>query len=105
MSSSLKTSKNKLIAKTIFFGAVTAAIYAAAFSNADLLMSVFTRGGYYAAFPIATVFAVSFAHGSFSNSLWSMLGVEAVTKQTQPRAEKAGKRPSQRQRPRLRMSV
>lgn len=105
MSSISKSNKSKLIGKTLFSGALTVALYAAAFTNSEWLMGLFTRGGYYAAFPIATVFAFSFAHGSFSSNLWSALGIEALKTQPRPRVEKATKRPSQKQRPRVRLSV
>ncbi len=105
MTLSLASGKKKLIGKTLFYGAITGALYAAAFSHADFLMAVFSKGGYYAAFPIATVFAFSFAHGSFSSNLWSALGIEAEKTRTQPRPEKVVRKTSQRPRPRLRMSL
>lgn len=105
MSTISKSNKSRLIGKTLFSGAITVALYAAAFTNSEWLMGIFTRGGYYAAFPIATVFAFSFAHGSFSSNLWSALGIEAIQTQRQPRMEKATKRPTQKQRPRMRLSV
>jgi hypothetical protein len=43
-------------------------------------MSNFTRGGWYAAMPIATVFVFSFVHGAFASHLWSLLGIEAMKK-------------------------
>jgi len=73
-------SKKKPIGKTIGYGAVTAALYAAVFMNADTVTSYFTRGSWYAALPIATVFIFSFAHGAFASNLWSLLGIEAVRK-------------------------
>lgn len=105
MAFSSTTSKKKLIGNTLLYGAVTVALYAAAFSHTEILTAVFAKGGVYAALPIATVFAFSFAHGSFASNLWSMLGIEAVSRAPQPRAEQATRRPSQRKRPRLRMSV
>lgn len=105
MAFSSTTGKKKLIGNTLLYGAVTVALYAAAFSHTEILTAVFAKGGVYAALPIATVFAFSFAHGSFASNLWSMLGIEAVSRAPQPRAEQATRRPSQRKRPRLRMSV
>jgi len=83
--------------KTIAFGGMAAALYAAVFLNGSTVMKFFTRGGWYAALPIATVFVVSFVHGAFAHHLWSALGIEAV-KRVQPRTE--AKRPVQRKRPR-----
>jgi hypothetical protein len=72
--------RKKLALKTAGFGLVTAILYAAVFTQADLVMHYFTRGGWYAALPVTTVFAFSFAHGGFAGNLWSLLGIEAVHK-------------------------
>jgi len=88
----------RAIGKTVAYGLGAAALYAAVFLNGDTVMRYFTRGGWYAALPIATVFIVSFVHGAFAHHLWSVLGIEAV-KRVQPRPEVA-KRPVQRRRPR-----
>ncbi len=71
------------------FGLATAAVYAAVFMNADTVMSYFTRGGWYAALPIATAFVVSYVHGSFASSLWSLLGIEAMRKDALRKTEQA----------------
>jgi hypothetical protein len=92
-----KASRGKLITKTIGCGLGAAALYAAVFTNTGTIMKYFTKGGIYAALPIATVFVFSFVHGAFASNLWSLLGIEA-TKKTQPRV--AAKRPAQRKRPR-----
>ena len=106
MAATHSTTKKKPVAKTIVFGAVTAALYAAAFWNGDYILQLFTKGGYYAALPIATVFIVSFAHGTFASNLWSMLGIEAIAKQPAKRPEvRPVPRPAQRPRPRVRLSV
>jgi hypothetical protein len=106
MAATHSATKKKPVAKTIVFGAVTAALYAAAFWNSDYILQLFTKGGYYAALPIATVFIVSFAHGTFASNLWSMLGIEAITKQPAKRPEvRPVPRPAQRPRPRVRLNV
>jgi hypothetical protein len=97
--------KKKLVKKTIFFGALTALLYAAVFANTDLVMQLFTKGGAYAALPIATVFVFSFVHGTFSGNVWSVLGIEAITKQPAQRPEVRPERPAQRPRPRVRMTA
>ncbi len=97
--------KKKLALKTVFYGLLTAVLYAAVFSNTDMVMQLFTRGGAYAALPLATVFVFSFAHGTFSGNLWSVLGIDAVYKQPVKRTEIRPARPVQTQRPRLRMSA
>lgn len=92
-----KAGRSKLISKTVGLGLGAAALYAAVFTNSATVMKYFTKGGIYAALPIATVFVFSFVHGAFASNLWSLLGIEA-TKKTQPRV--APKRPAQRKRPR-----
>jgi hypothetical protein len=95
-------SRSKLIGKTAALGLGSVALYAAVFLNSETVMQFFTKGGLYAALPIATVFLVSFVHGAFASSFWSMLGIEA-TKKAQPRV--AAKRPAQRKRPRPQLRV
>jgi hypothetical protein len=97
--------RRKLVGQTLFYGAVTTALYAAIFYKPDSVAEYFAKGGYYAAFPIATVFVFSFAHGAFASKLWSVLGIHADTKQAAQRPEVPAPRPSQRPRPRLRMSL
>jgi hypothetical protein len=72
------SNKGKPIAGTIGYGMISAALYAAVFMNADTIMHYFTKGGWYAALPIAAVFIISFAHSSFAGNLWSLLGIEAA---------------------------
>jgi hypothetical protein len=105
MAARQKECKKKLLGKTIFYGAVTALLYGGVFANTDIVTQFFTRGGLYAALPIATVFVFSFAHGAFSGNLWSLLGIEAITKQPAQRPELRPTRPAQRPRPRLRMTA
>ena len=93
-----KPKKKSLWGKTLVYGLLAAGLYAAIFWQEDLVMKYFTRGGWYAALPIATVFIFSLAHGSFANYLWSALGIEATRKKTAVRPEKA--RPVERKRPR-----
>jgi len=97
--------KKKPVGKTIFYGLVTAALYAAVFSYSDAVLQLFTRGGVYAALPIATVFVFSLAHGSFAGNLWSVLGIEAIIHQPAKRPAAPAPRPAQRPRPRVRLSV
>jgi hypothetical protein len=98
------TRGGKLIGTTIAYGLATAALYAAVFMNSDTIMNYFTRGGWYAALPVATVFLVSYVHGTFSHNVWEVLGIRAPQKTTQPQP-KATQRPVRRQRPRPRLSL
>jgi hypothetical protein len=97
-------SRKKNVQKTFVFGAAAAAIYAAVFYFADPLMSLATRGKFYALVPVATVFLFSYIHGNFTSYFWSALGIEA-SKRTgvQPKAVKPVKRKDTR--PRARLSV
>ena len=81
-------SRSRLMGKTVALGLGTAAIYAAVFLNLGTVMRLFTKGGWFAALPVATVFLVSFVHGAFASNLWSCLGIEA-TKKVQPRVAPA----------------
>lgn len=93
----------KQIGKTVGLGLAAAALYAAVFLNADTVMKYFTRGAWYAALPVATVFVFSFVHGAFASQFWSLLGIEA-TKRVQPRPT-AAKRPVARKRPRPQLRI
>jgi hypothetical protein len=97
--------KKRLFGKTILYGAISAVLYAAVFANAETVLGLFTRGGLYAALPIGTVVVFSLAHGAFAHNLWSVLGIEAATKETAQRPTAPAPRPVKRPRARLRLSV
>ena len=105
MAAKTEVKKKKIIARTLMYGAITAALYAAVFSFANPITELFARGGIYAALPIATVFVFSFAHGAFSSNLWSAVGIDAITTQTAKRPAVSAPRPTQRPRARLRMNA
>jgi len=104
--SSMKTATRRTyLAKTLIFGAVTAALYAAVFAYSEQIMHYWTKGGIYCLLPVATVFVFSYAHGSFTGNFWSALGIEgskassSKQKQTQvTTSETAQKRPDTRPR-------
>jgi predicted phage tail protein len=93
--------KTSLWRKTFVYGLLSVGLYTVTFTQADLVMKYFTRGAWYAALPIATVFIFSFAHGAFANYLWSALGIDPTQKKTAVRPEK--ERPVERKRPRPRL--
>jgi hypothetical protein len=101
MAQEQEVSRSKLVGKTVALGLGAAAMYAAVFLNSDAVMRYFTKGGWYAALPVVTVFLVSFVHGAFASNLWSCLGIEA-TKKVQPRV---APRPAPRKRPRPQLRV
>ncbi|KGO35549.1 hypothetical protein JT06_02020 [Desulfobulbus sp. Tol-SR] len=69
------------------FGGLTAALYAAVFTNQEVVMTYFTKGGVFALLPVAVVFGVSYFHGNFTSSFWSALGIEGSTATTTKKAE------------------
>ena len=97
-----ESSKAKAIGKTAGYGVASAACFAAVFTNADAVTQIFSRGGWYAALPIATVLAISFVHGAFAHNLWSLLGIEAFKRDQVRETEHKviQKRKQQRKRPR-----
>ena len=94
----------KLVAKTLLYGALSAAMYAAVFTHTTVIMAYFTKGLYYAALPILTALAFSFVHGAFAGNVWSLLGIEAIQKRPQPRPT-AQPRPAATRRPRVRAQM
>jgi hypothetical protein len=46
-------------------------------SHQALVTDTFTKGGWYAAYPILAAFFFSFIHGAFASNLLSVLGIEA----------------------------
>ncbi|MFV0348663.1 MAG: hypothetical protein ACK5JO_08740 [Halodesulfovibrio sp.] len=81
--------RKKAKGQALIFGAMSAALYAAAFVYADSMVTLFAKGGIYTALPIATVFLFSYVHGNFTGNVWTALGIEASAKAGRA-AEKAG---------------
>ena len=78
-------SRKRHVKNCFVFGALTVGLYAAVFGNQGFVMTYFTKGGLYALLPVAVVFAVSYAHGNFTSSFWSALGIEgSKTTATKP---------------------
>ncbi|MEW6365796.1 MAG: hypothetical protein AB1714_14300 [Acidobacteriota bacterium] len=95
-----RSSRNSLIARTVALGLGSVGLYGVLFAGADSLMPYFTKGGWYAAFPITTAFIFSAVHGSFASHLWSALGIEARKSGFQQKRESqvVRKRPAKRPR-------
>lgn len=98
----IQDSKKRLAVRTIGYGLLSAVMYAAVFMNAKTVMHYFTMGSWYAALPIATVFAFSLAHGAFASNLWSLMGINAVKKDEVHQTVQTRVRPAQRPRKRPR---
>jgi hypothetical protein len=94
---------NRVVGKTLLFGLLSIALYAAVFSHATAVAHFFARGAWYAILPIITVFLFSFVHGSFASHVWTLLGIEA-RKTAQHRPEKR-KAPSKRKQTRPRLQL
>ncbi|MBC8414123.1 hypothetical protein H8E50_10710 [bacterium] len=69
--------KKKPVMKTLIYGAVSLSSYIYLFMNESLVTETYTKGAYYAAFPILTAFWFSFVHGAFGSNLLTTLGFEA----------------------------
>ncbi len=63
--------------KMLAFGLLSLWLYALVFWKQDALLDAMSRGRWYAALPIVTVFLFSFVHGAFANYLWKVLGIRA----------------------------
>jgi hypothetical protein len=82
------TSSRKRHVKNCFiFGALTAGVYAAVFTNQELVMKYFTKGGLFSLLPVAVVFAISYVHGNFTSAFWSALGIEGSKATTTKKAD------------------
>lgn len=105
------TSRKRHVKNCFVFGALTAGVYAAVFTNQEFVMTYFTKGGIYALLPVAVVFAISYVHGNFTSSFWSALGIEgsktATSKKTVIRTDEVVVTPEVRKdiRPRAQVSV
>lgn len=97
--------KSKLVLKTVLYGILSAAMYAAVFSHPGTIVEFFARGGIHAVLPISTVFLFSFVHGAFAHNLWSALGIEAIQKPARVSPRATAPRPAQRPRARVRVSA
>ncbi len=72
--------KKKPVGKMIVTGIITVALYTLLLTNQETINNYFGKGGWYAFLPIITAFIFSFAHGAFTGSFWSVLGIEAKKK-------------------------
>ena len=61
--------------KAIAYGVVVIVLYSLLLTRQDFINANFARGGWYALLPIITAFIFSFAHGRFTGSFWSALGI------------------------------
>jgi len=76
----MKEKNKKPYLLTVVFGAVSLSMYVALFTHQAWVTDTFTKGGYYAAYPIVAAFLFSFIHGAFASNLLSSLGLQAKKK-------------------------
>ena len=74
--------KGKPLAKAAVFGVLSIVLYALLFIYEEPIIANFARGGFFAFLPIAVAFLISYVHGSFTGSFWSVLGIEASKRRT-----------------------
>lgn len=72
--------KKRARSAAVVYGILSVALYAVTFTNADTVMAYATKGHFFAAVPIATVFLFSWIHGKFTGNIWTALGIEGSTK-------------------------
>ena len=68
--------KKKPVLLTLIFGAISISAYLLLFMNEEWVMNNFTKGNWYAVYPIVTAFFFSFVHGVFASYFISTLGLE-----------------------------
>jgi hypothetical protein len=73
----VESKQKKPYLQMLIFGIISISSYVLLFSNEEWVTDTFTKGGYYAVFPIITAFWFSFMHGAFGSNLLSVLGLEA----------------------------
>ncbi|MCI5218802.1 MAG: hypothetical protein D3914_06330 [Candidatus Electrothrix sp. LOE2] len=76
MSDKRKTETKKATA----YGVAVIILYALLLTHQDFLCAHCAQGSWHALLPIITAFIFSFAHGKFTGSFWSALGIEASKK-------------------------
>lgn len=80
MATSNKTNKKKPVMSMLLFGCISITAYIYLMTHQELITNTFTKGGWYAAFPIVTALLFSFIHGAFASNFLSVLGIEAKKK-------------------------
>ena len=101
MNTPKQNKRKRALTRVGIFGLMSVALYAAVFTHSDLVMKFFTKGGFNALLPVATVFVFSYVHGSFASNLWTAMGIEASKKVSDRKEAPAVKRPQTDTRPRV----
>lgn len=80
MATSNTTNKKKPVMPMLLFGCISITAYIYLMTHQEWITNTFTKGGWYAAFPIVTALLFSFIHGAFASNFLSVLGIEAKKK-------------------------
>lgn len=70
----------RVLAKTLLFGAVSAALYFCLYLFATPILEMSRQGGWYFIVPIAIAFTFSLVHGNFTGQFWDLFGIKAKQK-------------------------
>ncbi|MFN3883697.1 MAG: hypothetical protein ACK4Q4_02930 [Rhodocyclaceae bacterium] len=83
------THDKRLWSKTIFWGCITALLYATLFVEADAVIQMARetpQKPWLVVVPIVIAFAISFTHGAFTGLFWEAMGLKAASKPKAPQA-------------------
>ena len=68
--------KKRPVLSTLIFGSISILAYLLLFMNEEWVINNFTKGNWYAVYPISTAFFFSFVHGAFASYFISTLGLQ-----------------------------
>tara|TARA_B100001250_G_C19653200_1_gene723649 strand:- start:389 stop:658 length:270 start_codon:yes stop_codon:yes gene_type:complete len=68
--------KKKALIRTITLGTISISSYVILFINEEWVIENFSKGSWYAIFPILTAFLFSLVHGSFASNLIKAIGIK-----------------------------
>jgi len=68
--------KKRPVLLTLIFGAISISAYLLLFMNEEWVMNNFSKGNWYAVYPIVTAFLFSLVHGVFASYFINALGLE-----------------------------
>ena len=74
--------KKRPVLPLLIFGVISILAYLLLFMNEEWVMNNFTKGNWYAVYPIATAFFFAFVHGAFVSHFISTLGLEEKSRET-----------------------
>ncbi|NWG31594.1 MAG: hypothetical protein HXY29_08880 [Rhodocyclaceae bacterium] len=81
------THDKRLWSRTVFWGVITALLYATLFIEAESVIRLARetpQHPWLVLVPIAIAFAISFTHGAFTGLFWEAMGLKAASKPKTP---------------------